>query len=226
MGRVGRWRGGGAGGRRSYVGRHEARRRRTAARVAVAVAVAAAAVAAVAFGLGSTGPRVDHPRGPPPPPASILIAAPGFGVGVEGWRALPGTFVIKGRLGAPTASYARVQRDPTVPARRDPATRSAVTGMATLVRTGATLGMPLRATVRVRASRPGITVRVRLIERVGNREVGGSERRATLPATGWRQVAAAHRVRRAGAAVYLEISALSLPPQESFDVDQAKVTSP
>jgi hypothetical protein len=226
MGRVGRWRGVGRGGRQPYVGRHEARRRRTAARVAVAVAVAAAAVAAVAPGLRSTGPRVEPPRGPPPTPASILIAAPGFGVGVEGWRALPATFVIKGRLGAPTASYARVQRDPTGPARRDPATRSAVTGMATRVRVGATVGLRLRATVRVRASRPGTTVVVRLVERVGDREVGGGERRATLAGTGWRQVVAAHRVRRAGAAVYLEISALALPRTASFDVDQAKVTSP
>jgi hypothetical protein len=208
------------------VGRHEARHGRTAVRVAVAVAVAAVAAAAVASGLGSTGPRVDHPRGPPPTPGSVLIAAPGFGVGVEGWRALPGTFVIKGRLGAPTASYARVQRDPTVPPRRDPATRSTVTGMATRVRVAATVGMPLRATVRVRAARPGTTVVVRLSERVGGKDVGGSERRAMLPGTGWRRVVAAHRVRRAGAAVYLEISALALPVKASFDVDQAKVTSP
>jgi hypothetical protein len=225
MGRVGRRRGD-AGGRRSYVGRHEARRRTTAARAAVAVAVAAAAVAAFALGLRSTGSGVDPPRGPPPTPASILIAAPGFGVGVEGWRALPGTFVIKGRLGQPTASFARVQRDPTVPPRRDPATGSAVTGMATRVRVAATVGMALRATVRVRASRSGTTVVVRLSERVGDREVAGSERRATLPGTGWRQVVAAHRVRRAGSAVYLEIAALALPSEASFDVDQAKVTSP
>jgi hypothetical protein len=226
MGRVGRWRGVGEGGRQPYVGRHEARRRRTAARVAVAVAAAAAAAAAVASGLGPAGPRGDPPRGPPPTPASYLIAAPGFGVGVEGWRALPGTYVIKGRLGDPTASYARVQRDPTVPPRRDPATRTALTGLATRVRMSATVGMPLRATVRLQASRPGTTVVVRLSERVGGKEVGGSERRATLPGRDWRQVVAAHRVLRAGAAVYLEISALALPLKEAFYVDQAKVTSP
>jgi hypothetical protein len=227
MGRVHRWHGFGAGRRRSYVGRHEARGWRAATRGIVAVVVAVLAVATVAFiGIGPSGSRVDPPRSRPPPPASYLIAAPGFGVGVEGWRALPGTFVTKGQLGAPTASYARVQRDPTAPARRDSSTHSAITGLATRVRMSATVDTPLRATVRVRASRAGVSVLVRRYERVGDKEVSGSERRVRLQGTDWQQVVAAHRVLRAGAAIYLEISALALQPQDALFVDQTKVTSP
>lgn len=226
MRHVRRWRGVGAGGRRPYVGRHEARRRSAAARatVALVVAVAAGALAAV-VGLGSTGSRVDPARGRDPP-VSYLVAAPGFGAGLQGWRAFPGTFVAKGRIGDPTASYASVQRDPTVPAVRHPATRSPLTGLTTRVRTSATAGLAFRATVRVRASRPGTTVLVRLSERMGDTEVGGSERRARLPGTGWRQVSAGHRVVRTGTAVYLEISALALPLEETLYVGQAQVTSP
>jgi hypothetical protein len=225
MRRVRRWRGVGAGERRSYVGRHEARSRRAAARGTVAVVVAVLAAAAVAVGLSSTGSRVDPARGRAPP-SSYLIAAPGFGAGLEGWRAFPGTFAAKGRLGDPIAPYASVQRDPTVPAVRHPATRSPLTGLATRVRVSATAGMAFRATVRVRPSRPGTTVLVRLSERLGDTEVGGSERRARLAGTGWRQVAAAHRVVRTGSAVYLEISALALPLGEILYVGQAQVTSP
>jgi hypothetical protein len=211
---------------RSYVGRHEARRR-TAVRRIAALAVAVVAVAAALFALSSTGQRVaERPAGRPPPAGPRLVAAPGFGAGLEGWRAFPGTFAIKGRLGDPTASYASVQRDPTVPAVRDRATRSAMVGLATRVRVSAPAGMRLRATVRVRASRSGVTVVVRLSERVGGRRVGGGERRSRLPGTEWRQVATAHRVRRAGAAVYLEVWALALPPDETLYVGQAQVTSP
>jgi hypothetical protein len=90
----------------------------------------------------------------------------------------------------------------------------------------ATVDTPLRATVRVRASRAGVTVVVRLYERVGDKEVSGSERRVRLQGTDWQQVVAAHRVLRAGAAIYLEISALALQPQDALFVDQTKVTSP
>lgn len=214
------------GRRRSYVGRHEARRGKVAARRAAAV-VGVLVVAAVAVAsLSSSGSREADPLvARPPPPASQLIAAPGFGAGLGDWRAFPGTYLIKGQLGDPSASFARLQRDPTVPAAKDPATRAAVTGLVVRVVTGATASMRLRATVPVRCSRPGVTVVVRLSERVGNRRVDESERRASLRDDAWHEVEAEHRVLEAGAAVHLEIWALALPRDQAIYVGQAKVMS-
>jgi hypothetical protein len=225
MGDAGRWRGFQTGRRRSYVGRHEARRGKIAARRAVVV-VGVLAVAAVAVaGLSSSGSRGADPLAARPPPTSQLIAAPGFGAGLGEWRAFPGTFLIKGQLGDPSARFARIQRDPTVRAAKDPATRATMTGLAIQVVTGATAGMRLRAIVPVRCSRPGVTVVVRLSELVGNRRVDHSERRASLRDDAWHEVEAEHRVLEAGAAVHLEILALALPSKQAIYVGQAKVMS-
>jgi hypothetical protein len=225
MGDAGRWRGFQTGRRRPYVGRHEARRGAVTARRAVAVAGVVAVAAAVAVaGLSSSRSRGADPLSARPRP-SHLIAAPGFGAGLGDWRAFPGTYLIKGQLGDPAAMFARIQRDPTVPAALDPATRAAVTGLAIRVVTGATASMRLRATVPVRCSRPGVTVVVRLSERVGDRRVDDSERRTSLRDTAWHEVEADHRVLQAGAAVHLEIWALALPPDQAIYVGQAKVMS-
>jgi hypothetical protein len=226
MGDADRWRGLRSGRRRDYVGRHEAQPGNVAARRAAAVVGVLAVAAAVAVvGVGTSGSRVDDPPTTrPPPTAPQLIAAPGFGAGLGEWRAFPGTYLIKGQVGDPTALFARIQRDPTVPAPTDPATRSTVTGLTIRVVTGATGGMRLRATVPVRGSRPGITVVVRLSERAGERRVDQSERRATLADTGWHEVEAGHRVVEAGTAVHLEICALGLPRDQTLFVGQAKVT--
>jgi hypothetical protein len=213
------------GRRRSYVGRHEARSGKVAAsRAAVVVGVLAVAAIAVA-GLSSSGSREADPLAARSPPTSQLIAAPGFGFGLGDWRAFPGTYLIKGQLGDPAAKFARIQRDPTVAAAKDPATRATVTGLAIRVVTGATASMRLRATVPVRCSRPGVTVVVRLSELVGNRRVDQSERRASLRDGAWHEVEAEHRVVEAGAAVHLEIWALALPRDETIDVGQSKVMS-
>jgi hypothetical protein len=227
MGDAGRWRGLQAGRRRSYVGRHEAPHRKAVARGA-AVVVGVAVIAAIAIvSLGSSTSRVADPSTRrPPPPAPELIAAPGFGAGLGEWRAFPGTYLIKGQLGDPTAMYARIQRDPTVPAAKDPATRSTMTGLAIRVVNAATVAMPLRATVRVRGSTPGIIVLVRLSERVGDKRVEDSEGRARLRDTAWHEVGAGHRVLQAGASVHLEVVALALPLDQAIYVGQAKVTSP
>jgi len=226
MNDAGRWRGFQAGRRRSYVGRHEARHGKVAARRTAAV-VGVVAIATIAVvSLSSSGSRVaDPPTARPPPPAPQLIAAPGFGAGLGEWRAFPGSYLIKGQLGDPAAMFARIQRDPTVPAAKDRATRSTMTGLATRVVTAATGRMQLRATVAVRGSRPGITVIVRLSERIGDRRVDESERRARLRDTGWHEVEAGHRVLQAGASVHLEIWALALPLDQAIYVGQAKVTS-
>jgi hypothetical protein len=225
MGEAGRWRGLRSGRRQAYVGRHEARRGRAAAgRIATVAGVVA--VAAVAVALSASGSRVTESlTARPPPQGPQLIAAPGFGAGLGEWRASPGTYLIKGQLGDPDAMFARVQRDPTVPAARDPATRSAMTGLGIRVVTGATAGMRLRATVPLRGSRPGIAVIVRLSERVGDRRVDTSEHRASLRDTAWHEVEADHRVLEPGATVELEIWALALTRNRSLDVGQVKVMS-
>jgi len=197
----------------------------TGGRAAVVVGVVVIAAIAV-VGLRSSGSRVaDPPTARPPPSAPKLLAAPGFGAGLGEWRAFPGTYLIKGQLGDPSALFARFQRDPTVAAAKDPATRSTTTGLATRVVTAATGRTQLRATVPVRGTRPGITVIVRLSERIGDRRVDQSERRAKLPDTGWHEVEAAHRVLRTGSSVHLEIWALALPRDQAIYVGQAKVTS-
>lgn len=215
---------GDAGRRRSYVGRHEARRGKVAARRGAAVAGVLAVAAIAVAGLSSSGSRVADPLSARPPP-SQLIAAPGFGAGLGDWRAFPGTYLIKGQLGDPSAMFARIQRDPTVPAAKDPATRSTMTGLTIRVVTGATASMRLRATVPVRCSRPGVTVVVRLSELVGNRRVDQSERRTSLRDDAWHEIEAEHRVLEAGAAVHLEIWALALPRDQTIEVGQAKVMS-
>jgi hypothetical protein len=209
------------GRRRSYAGRHEARRGKVAARRAAVVVGVLVAAAVVVAGLSSSGSR-EAAR---PPPASQLIAAPGFGFGLGEWRAFPGTYLSKGQLGDPSATFARMQRDPTVAAARDPATRATMTGLAVRVVTGATASMRLRATVPVRCSKPGVTVVVRLSELVGDRRVEQSERRASLRDDAWHEIETEHRVLEAGAAVALEIWALALPREQWIDVGQAKVTS-
>jgi hypothetical protein len=224
MGDAGRG-GFGTGRRRSYVGRHEVRRGKVAARRAVAVAGVLVVAAVVVAGLSSSGSREADPLAARPPPTSQLIAAPGFGFGLGEWRAFPGTYLSKGQLDDPSATFARMQRDPTVAAARDPATRASMTGLAIRVITGATAGMRLRATVPVRCSEPGVTVVVRLSELVGDRRVDQSERRASLRDSAWHEIEAEHRVVKAGAAVRLEIWALALPRERRIDVGQAKVMS-
>jgi hypothetical protein len=222
MGEAGRWRGLRSGRRQGYVGRHEAGRgRATAGRVAAVAGVVA--VAAVAVALSASGSRVNGPLTARPPQASQLIAAPGFGAGLGEWRASPGTYLSKGQLGDPDANFARIQRDPTVPAAKDPATGSAMTGLGIRVVTSATAGTRLRATVPLRGSGPGIAVIVRLSERVGDRRVDPSEHRASLRDTAWHDVEADHRVLEAGATVQLEIWALALTRDQALDVGQVKV---
>ena len=175
MGDPGQWRGLQPGRRRTYVGRHEAARRPAAAGAAVVV-LGVMAIAAVAVATrSSSSSRAENPStSRVAAPAPKLIAAPGFSFGLGEARAFPGTYLIKGQVGVPTAAFARIQRDPTVPAPEDPATHAAMTGLTIRVVGAAAVAMPLRATVQVRGSAPGVTVLVRLSERVGDRRVGAA----------------------------------------------------
>jgi hypothetical protein len=227
MGDAGRWRGPQAGRRQPYVGRHEAPRRPAAAgAVVVLLGVVAIAAIAVASRSSSSSRVANPPTSRAAASAPKLIAAPGFSFGLGDARAFPGTYLIKGQVGEPTAPFARIQRDPTVPAPTDPATHATMAGLTIRVVNAAAVAMPLRATVQVRGSAPGVTVLVRLSERVGDRRVGGGEGRARLRDTGWHDVAASHRVVEAGASVHLEVFALALPLDQTVFVGQTKVTSP
>jgi hypothetical protein len=207
-------------------GRHEAPRNTAAARATVVVLAVVAVAAVVVATRSSSSSRVENPSTSRAAAAPRLLAAPGFSFGLGEARAFPGTYLIKGQVGVPTAPFARIQRDPTVPAPKDPATDATMTGLTIRVVNAAAVAMPLRATVQVRGSAPGVTVLVRLSERVGDRRVGGSEGRARLRDTGWHDVAASHRVVKAGASVHLELFALALPLDQTVFIGQTKVTSP
>jgi hypothetical protein len=168
-------------------------------------------------------PRVEDGQAPPRS-ASTVLAVPTFRVGVQGWRALPGTLFTRGQLGEPTATYARIQRDPSTRPAIDPATGAAMVGVTTRVLSAAEPGMRLRATVQVRASGPGVTVVVRLSEWDGGRRVERGEGRLTLRDTGWRQAGADHRV-GGGSAIDLEIWAPALGQDQALYVDRPVVTS-
>jgi hypothetical protein len=223
----GRWREVQPGRRRTYVGRHEAPRNTAAARAAVVVVgVVAIAAVAVATRSSSSSRVANSPTSRAAAVGPKLIAAPAFAAGLGDWRAFPGTYLIKGQVGQPNAPFARIQRDPTVPAPKDPATGATMTGLTVRVVNAAAVAMPLRATVQVRGSAPGVTVLVRLSERVGDRRVGDGEGRARLRDTGWHDLAASHRVVEAGASVHLEVVALALPLDQTVFIGQTKVTSP
>jgi hypothetical protein len=225
MGDAGRWHGLQPGRR----GRHEAPRTTAAARRAAAVlagVVVVAAAVVVATRSSSSSRVANPPTSRATAAAPKLIAAPGFAAGLGEWRALPGTYLIKGQVGDPNARFARIQRDPTVPAPEDPATHATMTGLTIRVVNAAAAAMPLRATVQVRGSAPGVTVLVRLSERVGDRRVGGGEGHTRLRDTGWHEVAASHRVVKAGASIHLEVVVVALPLDQMVFVGQAKVTSP
>jgi hypothetical protein len=216
--------------RHPYDGRHLAPRRTALSSSLEAVMLGLAVlVTAMALGLNSLGvsraPRADRR---PAATSSSLLASRGFAdVGVEQWRAFPGTFLTKGRLGVSTAPYARVQRDPASTAVTDPLTDAAMVGMASHVLTSAVRGTSVRATVRVRGSRPGIRVLVRLSEPVaGGRAWGAEGRLLLLDATSWHEVAATYRARGDAAPIDLEVWASGLNPEDALYVDRAKVTSP
>jgi hypothetical protein len=225
-----------AGERRSYIGKHQARRRVTGLAGPVAVIILGLVGIAVLIVLNSAPPNsrgTEASRATPPQPtgslqrsASTLFSVPSFQGGVQGWRAFPGTFFSRGQLGRQAVSYARIQEDATTQPARDPSTGAAMVGIGARVLSSAEAGMQVQTTVRVRATKPGVTVVVRLSEWERSRRIEGGEGRFTLPDTSWRRVSADHLVVRPGTSIDLEIWALALGPDEALFVDQPAVTSP
>jgi hypothetical protein len=240
-----------AGDPRPYVGRHQRGRRAGLTGLAgpVALIVLGMVGIAVLVVLNSAPPTSrsteptpgappqasgsPQPSGPastaPRRPASTLFYVPTFRGGVGGWEGLRGTIFTRGQLGKPGASYARIQRDPINQPVTDPSSGAAMLGIRARVLPLAQRGMQVRSTVRLRATRPGVTVVVRLSEWEGGRQVDSGARdegRLTLPDTGWHELSADHDVAGSGGAVYLEICALGLGPDGAVFVDHPTVTSP
>jgi hypothetical protein len=240
-----------AGESRPHVGRHQRRRRAglTGPAGPVAAIVLGMVGIAVLIVLNSAPPSSRSTEPPPtvppqvggsaPPsgpastaprrPASTLFFVPTFQGGVGGWEGLRGTIFTRGQLGRPGVSYARIQQDPINQPVTDPSTGAAMIGIRARVLATAERGMQVQSTVRLRATRPGVTVVVRLSEWEGRRQVDSGARdqgRLTLPDTGWHELSADHQVAAAGSAIYLEICALRLGPDGAFFVDHPTVTSP
>lgn len=157
-----------------------------------------------------------------------MFSVPSFARGVGGWRAFPGSIFTRGQLHKPGVSYGRIQslQDPLNRPVTDPSTGQAMVGIGAHVLRSAEPGMQVQASVRVRATKPGVTVVVRLSEWEGSHRVENGEGRLTLPDTSWRRVSTDRLLLRPGTSVDLEIWALALGPDEALFVDGPAVTSP
>jgi hypothetical protein len=222
---------------------------RAYARPQLAVAVAliavmvAAAVAVRAHGLARPQPpsmppqqtASTRPSGLPastlPPPPSTVLSVLSFVSrqgGAVNWTALPGTFLTRGFNAQQNFTYGRIQRDPVSRPATDPSTGTAVVGVKARALAKAAPGQRVRATVQLRATRPGVTVVVRLSEWQGGRQVdsgGRGERHLTLPDTSVHQVNVDYQVATTGSAVYLEIGAIGLGLDGALVVHRPTVTS-
>jgi hypothetical protein len=168
------------------------------------------------------------PTVPPPRSESTLFSVPSFQGGLQGWQAFPGSLFSRGQVYKPRVTYGRIQmqQDPLNRPATDPSTGAMMVGIGARVVRSAQPGMQVQATVRVRATRPGVRVVLRLSEWEGSQRVEGGEGRFTLPDTSWRRVGADYRVLGAGSSINLEIWALALGPDEALYVDRPVVTSP
>jgi hypothetical protein len=234
-----------AGERSAYVGRHQARRRGGAAGglaallrggVAGLVALLILAMLAIATLImlsssppsspGTAAPATSAAITTPPPtrPKVTLLAAVSFGDGVQPWRALAGSIFTRGELDKPGVSYARIQQDPINRPATDPATGKPMVGISTGVPNVDREALQVQAVIRVRATRPGTLVVIRLSEWQGTRRVGHRDGRVTLLDTSWRQLTSDYRVLRSGSRVDLEILALALGPDQALFVEPPVVT--
>jgi hypothetical protein len=134
---------------------------------------------------------------PAPAPAGNLLADPGFERGLGGWAALGGARL--GRVG-----LARGGRWAAgLGGGRDP-------GMAFADVTTCRPRRAYAATVWVRASRPGVTVEVNLLEVVGGRRYATDTGGAVLGDTGWARLEVVHTVHRPGSRLAVEVLAPGL----------------
>ena len=194
-----------------------------AAALALIAVLVAAAVTVRAHDLARPQPPAVQPQ-PPTRPTVTLIAAASFPQGLQPWAAVAGSTFTRGELGNPAVTYARIQQDPAGRPATDPSTGKPMVGIRASVPDTDREGMQVQAVVRVRATKPGTMVVIRLSEWQGTRRVGGRDGRVTLLDTNWRQLTSDYRVLRPGSRVDVEILALALGPDQALFVEPPVVT--
>jgi hypothetical protein len=236
------------GGHPAYVGRHQARRRggvvgalsallRGGVAGLVALLILAMLAIATLIVVSSSppssqgtaappaSPATAAPTTPPPPrPKVTLIAATSFRDGVQPWEGVPGSLLSRGELGKPNVSYARIQPDPTNPPATDPSTGKSMVGIYASVPNVERAGTQVQAVIRLRVTKPGTMVVVRLSEWQGTRRVGRRDGRVTMLDTKWRQITSDYRVLQSGSEVKLEILALALDLDHALFIEPPVVT--
>jgi hypothetical protein len=198
-----------------------------AAALALIAVMVAAAVTVRAHDLARPQPPAVQPQPPASPstrPKVTLIAAGSFRGGVQPWEAVVGSLLSRGELSNPNVSYARIQQDPAGRPATDPSTGKPMVGIRASVPNTNREGMQVQAVIRVRATKPGTMVVIRLSEWQGTRRVGGRDGRVTLLDTSWRQLTSDYRVLRSGSRVDLEILALALGPDQTLYIEPPVVT--
>jgi hypothetical protein len=232
----------------AYVGKHEAGRRGGVAGASaallrggvaglVALLIIGMLVIATLIVLSSSPPNSRGTAAPPTAPATAapttqaprprvtVIAAGSFRGGVQPWKAVAGSLLSRGELNKPNVPWARIQQDPTNPPATDPSTGKSMVGIRTTVPKVDRPGTQVQAVVRVRATKPGTMVVVRLSESEGSQRVGGRDGRVTLLDTSWRQITSDYRVQESGSKVELEILALGLGLDHALHVEPPVVTA-
>jgi hypothetical protein len=238
----------------AYVGKHEAGRRGGVAGASsallrggvaglVALLIIGMLVIATLIVLSSSPPNPRGTAAPstapataaPPPTAAPTTQAPGprvtviaagsFRGGVQPWEAVAGSLLSRGELYKPNVTWARIQQDPTNPPATDPSTGKSMVGIRTTVPKVDRPGTQVQAVIRVRATKPGTMVVVRLSESEGSRRVDGRDGRVTLLDTSWRQITSDYRVQESGSKVELEILALGLGLDHALHVEPPVVTA-
>jgi hypothetical protein len=236
------------GERPAYVGKHEAGRRGGVAGASaallrggvaglVALLIIGMLVIATLIVLSSSPPNSRGTAAPPTAPATAapttqaprprvtVIAAGSFRGGVQPWKAVAGSLLSRGELNKPNVPWARIQQDPTNPPATDPSTGKSMVGIRIIVPKVDRPGTQVQAVVRVRATKPGTMVVVRLSESEGSRRVGGRDGRVTLLDTSWRQITSDYRVQESGSKIELEILALGLGLDHALHVEPPVVTA-
>jgi hypothetical protein len=236
------------GERPAYVGKHEAGRRGGVAGASaallrggvaglVALLIIGMLVIATLIVLSSSPPNSRGTAAPPTAPATAapttqaprprvtVIAAGSFRGGVQPWKAVAGSLLSRGELYKPNVTWARIQQDPTNPPATDPSTGKSMVGIRIIVPKVDRPGTQVQAVVRVRATKPGTMVVVRLSESEGSQRVGGRDGRVTLLDTSWRQITSDYRVQESGSKVELEILALGLGLDHALHVEPPVVTA-
>ena len=141
-----------------------------------------------------------------------LIRNPGFETDLDGWQALDGAsleLVNAAHEGQQAVSLvAGTGKDPGMTARRV---------------TSCVLHRTYTATAWVRASQPGVTVELNLVEYSGGRRLSTDIAGHVLPGGAWQHIEVAHVAHKQGGELAVEVVATGLPQQVELLVDAVDV---